>query len=52
MSSAEHCARRIEPRKQTNNLQTANIRRFSRKMTVIFLSIDIFRRLNAETTAF
>jgi hypothetical protein len=52
ISSAEQCARRMEPRNQTNNSQNANIRCFCRNMTVIFLPIEIFRRLNAQITAF
>jgi hypothetical protein len=52
ITSAEHCARRIEPRNQPNNSQNANIRRFCGKMTVIFFPIEIFRRLNTQITAF
>jgi predicted RNA-binding Zn-ribbon protein involved in translation (DUF1610 family) len=48
---AEHCARCMKRRNNTNNSQNANTRRYPREMTTIAIPIDILRRLNSQITA-
>jgi hypothetical protein len=48
----EHGARCSKRRYKPNNSQCVIIRLFCRKMTVIGIPFEIFRRVNAQTTAF
>jgi hypothetical protein len=51
MLSAEHSARSIKRRNQSNNSQNATIRRFGQKITVISFPFVAVRRLNVLITA-
>jgi hypothetical protein len=50
--SAEHSARSIKRRNQSNNSQISIIRRFGQKMAVISFPLERVRRTNAHITAF
>jgi hypothetical protein len=49
---AEHSARSIKRRNQSNSSQNATIRRFGQKMPVISFPLERFRRATAQITAF
>jgi hypothetical protein len=49
---AEHTARCTKHRNKPNNLPNAIIRRFERKMSVISIPLEIFRRINVRISAF
>ena len=49
--SAERSTRSFQRRNKTGNTQIAIIRRFWRRLSVIFLPFVLFRRLNAIFTA-
>jgi hypothetical protein len=48
---SEHSARCIKRRNKDNNSQNRIVRRFRRKLTVISIPIEIFRRISAHITA-
>jgi hypothetical protein len=52
MLSADHCAHCSKHGNKPDNSQNATIHRFWRKMYVIALSFEIFRRINNQVTAF